>query len=579
MKRSTRDVFLMSALSVATIGLLAGCQRQAPDDAAQQPPPAPAQSSAQTPPPPAYQPPTADQLYALVSPIALFPDKLVALTLAASTHPDDVNGARGFLEGNRNLTGSALIDAADSQPWDPSVKALVAFPGVVDQLATNADWTAALGAAYAAEPTDVMNAIQVMRQRARAHGSLKDSAQQKVQVVETAPPPTVVEERRIVEAPAQTIEIEPAEPNVVYVPQYDPDVVYGEPVYSRVYTTERWYEPPVSRGDLVATGLVSFGVGVLVGEMFSHSHHDHSWGWNAWNTSWGGPRGAPFSRPAVVYDNHPYVVNRNTVINNYTNINRSVHIDNRHNFGNTNNVTNNVTNNINNVHNNPVNNISNVRNEIHNGQGPGPAATPRADFAHMQRPNFSPAMMHATAPNARPALPAANASPLRNAIAEPHPQQIAGPQAGAHPMPNQRPMPGPTSHMPEAAAAMPRNEHAPGQGPQPPREAPHMAPRMDMANHPHQQPQQAPAPHNMPQPEARPQQRFEPQAQPRHEPPPRMQPREEPRPEPRMQQPRPEPRMEQRPQPQHAEPRPQQHPEPHHEEHHDSNKDQDKHDH
>lgn len=571
MKRSSRDVFLMSALSVATIGMLAGCQRQAPVDAAQQPLPAPAQSSSQTPPPPAYQPPTAEQLYALVSPIALFPDKLVALTLAASTHPDDVNGARGFLESNRNLTGSALIDAADSQPWDPSVKALVAFPGVVDQLATNADWTAALGAAYAAEPTDVMNAIQVMRQRARAHGSLKDTAQQKVQVVETAPPPTVVEERRIVEAPAQTIEIEPAEPNVVYVPQYDPDVVYGEPVYSRVYTTERWYEPPVSRGDLVATGLVSFGVGVLVGEMFAHSHHDHPWGWNAWNTSWGGPRGAPFSRPAVVYDNHPYVVNRNTVINNYTNINRSVHIDNRHNFGN----VNNVTNNINNVHNNPVNNVSNVRNDFHGGQGPA-AAAPQADFAHMQRPNFSPAMMHATAPNARPTLPTPAAAPqFRNAMAEPHPQA----PGGQHPLPNQRPMPGPQQHMPMNAAAVPHNEHAPAMAPQPQQhEAPHMSPRMDMANTP--RPQQAPAQHNVPQAQPRPQQHFEPQAQPRHEPPPRMQQREEPRPEPRMQQPRPEQRMEQRPQPQHAEPRPQPHPEAqHHEEHHDENKDRDKHDH
>lgn len=242
-KRFALDVSVMSVLSVSLIGALAGCQRQAPADApapvAAATSPAPAATTAQA---PAYQPPTAEQLFALVAPIALFPDRLVAQTLAASTHPDDVGAARDFLQQNRNLTGSALIDAADGQPWDPSVKSLVAFPAVLDQLANNTEWTAALGAAYASEPTDVMNAIQVMRGRARAHGNLQNSPQQTVQIDPRGPSDdeTVADDNGIVAAPAQTILIEPADDGVVYVPDYDPDAVYGEPIVSRVYS-QGWY--------------------------------------------------------------------------------------------------------------------------------------------------------------------------------------------------------------------------------------------------------------------------------------------------------------------------------------------------
>lgn len=389
-KRFALDVSMMSVLSVSLIGVLAGCQRQAPADA---PAPVaatsaamPAADAAQA---PAYQPPTAEQLFALVAPIALFPDRLVAQTLAASTHPDDVGGARDFLQQNRNLTGSALIDAADAQPWDPSVKSLVAFPAVLDQLANNTEWTAALGAAYASEPTDVMNAIQVMRGRARAHGNLQNSAQQVVQVDARGPSDdeTVADDNGIVAAPAQTILIEPAESDVVYVPDYDPDAVYGEPIVSRVYS-QGWYEEPRDRGDLVATGLISFGAGVLVGELFaSHGHREPPrWGWNAWNTSWGGgrPGGPHYGRPAIVYDNHPYPVNRTTVINRTVNIDRSTHIDNRHDF------------------NNNTNRFDNRRQAAPIAAAPRPAAP---DYAHMQRPNFTAGMTRPTAPNARPALP------------------------------------------------------------------------------------------------------------------------------------------------------------------------------
>lgn len=559
MRHSPKDVLLLTALSVATLGTLAGCQRQAPADEASAAAPAPAASTEPST-AAAYQPPTAEQLYALVSPIALFPDKLVALTLAASTHPDDVHAARGFLEDKRNLSGSALIDAADGEPWDPSVKALVAFPAVVDQLDGHGDWTAALGAAYAAEPTDVLNAIQVMRQRARAHGSLSDTPQQTIRVTETPAPTTVVDERRVVDAPAQTIEIEPAQSDVVYVPSYDPDVVYGEPVYSRVYTTERWYEPGPSRGDLVATGLLSFGAGVLVGELFAHGHHDHPWGWNAWQTSWGGPRGGGYGRLAVVYDNHPYVVNRTTVINRYTHIDRSVHIDNRHDFG----------------------NVS-VHNTVDRGApapGPGrfapPAAPPRAvDFAHMQRPSFSPAMMHATAPNGRPALPppgAERAAFAAHAANEPSRPTEAHAPSSDRPMEHGRP---------------PAFDPATAQRHDRPSPTPAAAPRPDVRDDVRMPPRDTRlAQHNAPPTDPglahREEPRTEPRAEPRTES--HMEPRAQPRMEPRMEQhaqPHMEPRMEPHAQP-HVEARPEQHqaprPAPHHDEHRQPAH-EDKHDH
>jgi hypothetical protein len=448
MKRVSLHVVRTTLLSASLAAVLGACNRTPPaeaDNAANAPGagPASATSAAQAP-APGYVPPTADQLYALVSPIALFPDKLVALTLAGSTHPDQVDAARSFLGDNRNLTGAALIDAADAQPWDPSVKSLVAFPAVLDQLSTNRDWTAALGDAYANEPTDVLNAIQAMRERACTHGSLKSSKQQVVRI-DQAPPPrtyttTTTTETSIVPAPTRTIVIEPAQSDVVYVPHYDPDVVYGEPVYSTVYRTH-WYQAPATTGDVVATGLVSFGAGILVGQLFaSHAHYDRPHGgWNEWNTSWGGgPRDGGYGgyggRPAVVYDNHPYVVNRTTinrtVNNNY--VNRSVNIDNRHDNGN-------VDNRIDNRH-----DIGNVDNRHDNGNlamrnAPQAAQAQAAqaaqarqhpDFEHMQRPNFTAAMARPTAANARPDLP----SPARTAAAQdPRGAFAAGARPGQSP--------------------------------------------------------------------------------------------------------------------------------------------------
>lgn len=299
MKRRTRDLYLTSALSLATISLLAGCQPDSSSDQASAPlPPAPpiASAASTAPAPPTYQPPTPDQLNALVSPIALFPDKLVALTLAASMHADDVQAARSFLESSGNLTGTALVDAADSQSWDPSVKTLVAFPGVVDQLASNPEWMTSLGATYAAEPSQVMDAVQVMRERAKTHGALKNTLQQKIEVTTVPATTTVIKGTAVVQPAHQVIHIEPAQPNVVYVPHYDPVTVYGTQtttvssigapsalpdVGQDIVTTSS--DSGVSVGGAIATGVVAFGAGIAVDRLFLHHHHDNPGGWGDWN--------------------------------------------------------------------------------------------------------------------------------------------------------------------------------------------------------------------------------------------------------------------------------------------------------
>lgn len=584
MSRAFLDVSLKTVLAAAVVTALAACNREPPAQAADVPPPA--ESAAAPVQAAPYQRPTADQLYALVAPIALFPDNLVAQTLAASTHPDQVGDARQFIQDHRDLTGAALIDAADSQPWDPSVKSLVAFPAVLDQMANNGEWTDALGQAYANEPSDVMNAIQVMRSRAQAKGNLKSTAQQRVQVVERSEPVSqtrVVETDEIVAPPAQTIEIEPADPGVVYVPDYDPDVVYGEPVYSRVYET-RYVERGPDYHDAVVAGVIGFGTGILVGELFAHhEHRERPWGWDSWHTSWGGYRDG--GRPTVVYDNHPYVVNRTVVNNRY--VDRSVHIDNRHDFGNT--------------YNRPG--------PPPPGQGPlqgprpafgpqgagGPPQRPvQPDYAHMQRPNFAPSALHATAPNAHPALPAPRPStpdvarsgrPFTGAPGQPG-QQPFQPgrfadrdRAGEHLPPQAREVaaatgtqgqPHPTPHMPQEPRGPFQQPHAQ------PQFAQH-APQMPRDNFAGFQPQQAQPHQEAPRPHPQPEQHFQaprpqpradserPFSAPRQQPQPRFEaPREmaHTMPQPRPEAPRPQP---QRPQERHEQPHPT--PQQHHDEH------------
>jgi len=199
-----------------------------------------AQQPQSTPPPSSSSsgqgvPLTEQELDNLVSPIALYPDALVAQILAASTFPDQVAVADNWLQQNKSLTGSALMQAVNGQSWDPSVKALTQFPSVLNNLAQNLAWTSQLGEAYHNQQSQVMSAIQTLRQQAKAAGNLKSTPQQTVTTQS--------------QGGQQVIVIQPANPQVVYVPQYNPTVVYGTP-----YTA-----PGYSTGALVATGLLSFG--------------------------------------------------------------------------------------------------------------------------------------------------------------------------------------------------------------------------------------------------------------------------------------------------------------------------------
>src|SRR5499427_8378408 len=151
----------------------------------------------------------ADQLDALVAPIALYPDNLLSQTLVASTYPLEIIQLQQWLDKNQHLAGNqqALSDAVKKQPWDPSIQAMAALPDLVKRLADDIQWTTDLGNAFLAQQSDVMDAVQRMRKKAQDKGSLKSNEQQKV-------------ETQKVESGQQVIIIEQANPEVVYVPSY-----------------------------------------------------------------------------------------------------------------------------------------------------------------------------------------------------------------------------------------------------------------------------------------------------------------------------------------------------------------------
>jgi hypothetical protein len=203
-----------------------------------------------------------EEIDSLVSPIALYPDALVAQILGAATFPDQIAIANYWLQQNKSLTGSALTQAVDKQTWDPSVKALTQFATVLNNLAQNLSWTSQLGEAYHNQQSEVMAAVQFLRKQAQTAGNLKTTPQQTV-TTQT-------------QGGQQIIVIQPANPQVVYVPTYNPTVVYGAP-----------YNPPgYSTADLVATSLLSFGAGIAVGAMMSGGCC--GWGWSSWNCNWYG---------------------------------------------------------------------------------------------------------------------------------------------------------------------------------------------------------------------------------------------------------------------------------------------------
>ena len=170
-----------------------------------------------------------DQLDSLVAPIALYPDPLLAQVLAASTYPLEIVQLQQWLENNKGLKDQALADASAKQPWDPSVQAMAALPEVVKRLANDIGWTTDLGNAFLAQQNDVMDAVQRMRKKAYSKGTLKTTEHQKVEK-------TVIEQKEV-------IVIQPASTQVVYVPTYDPVIVYGPPVYPYppIYYPPAWY--------------------------------------------------------------------------------------------------------------------------------------------------------------------------------------------------------------------------------------------------------------------------------------------------------------------------------------------------
>ena len=192
----------------------------------------------------------ADQLDSLVAPIALYPDPLLAQMLAASTYPLELVQLQQWLAKNKTLKDKALVDAVEKQPWDPSVQAMAALPDVVKRLADDIQWTTDLGNAFLAQQTDVMEAVQRMRAKGEGKGNLKSTEQMKV-------------ETKVVES-KQVIVIEQSNPQVVYVPSYDPVVVYGAPVYPY---PPIYYPPP---------GYYAAGAG------------DFFWRRHAMGAAWGG---------------------------------------------------------------------------------------------------------------------------------------------------------------------------------------------------------------------------------------------------------------------------------------------------
>ena len=210
---------------------------------------------------------TPADLQQLVAPIALYPDELVAQILAASTYPTQIVEADRWLQQNSTLKDEQFAAAVDQQRWDPSVKALTAFPSVVSNMDKNLSWTTSLGEAYLNDQQDVLDAVQVMRRRAENAGNLQSTPQQRVSTE------------------GSTIIIEPAVADTCYLPVYDPWLVYGAPVpIYPGYFYDPWYGGP----------YIAFGPAIRLGFFGGFG-----WGWPAWGFNWG--------RGVVVFNRAPFV--------------------------------------------------------------------------------------------------------------------------------------------------------------------------------------------------------------------------------------------------------------------------------
>jgi hypothetical protein len=251
------------------------------------PPPAqqyPQQDYGQAPAP--AQPLDAQQLEQLVAPIALYPDALVAQVLAAATYPAQVVAADHWLQTMGNAPPDQVAYGADTQSWDPSVKALTAFPQVLTELDQNLQWTTDLGNAYYNEPQDVLQTVQVMRQRAQAAGTLQTTPQQAVSYNQGY------------------IAVAPVNPQVVYVPTYNPWTAYGQPVAP--YHGFSLLSALGSIASFASGGRGSSGMGFGLGTVMSAFSHT-PWGWLAWGLNW--------LSQSVLFNNSTYSTQSTSVAN------------------------------------------------------------------------------------------------------------------------------------------------------------------------------------------------------------------------------------------------------------------------
>ena len=220
--------------------------------------------------------PSEKELQQLVAPIALYPDALIGQILAGATYPTQVVEADRWIQQDANLKGEHLAAEADKQDWDPSIKALTQFPSVLHKMSQNLAWTSSLGDAYFNDSQGVLNAIQALRKDATNAGTLKSTPEQAVTTE------------------GQTIVIQPANPEVVYVPEYSPEV-YGTPIEPY---------PGYSGWDVAAASALSFGTGIVMGAAMS------GWGWGHWGMNWHGGT-VNFNRNAYVSRSNTFA-NRNT---------------------------------------------------------------------------------------------------------------------------------------------------------------------------------------------------------------------------------------------------------------------------
>jgi hypothetical protein len=233
------------------------------------------QSSDQAPAPPVQQ--STQELQQLVAPIALYPDTLVAQILTASTYPTEIVEADRWMQIYPGLKGEELAKEVDQQPWDPSVKALTQFPSVLENMDKNLSWTSSLGEVYANQQQDVAAAIQTLRQQARKAGHLNSNDQEQVTTQDN------------------TVVIEPVDADVVYVPAYDPWLVYGFPIVAY----PGWYPVP---GIFFAGPEISFGLGFGIGYFGGFG-----WGWHNWGYDWRGR--------SVMFNHNTYISHSRTIVN------------------------------------------------------------------------------------------------------------------------------------------------------------------------------------------------------------------------------------------------------------------------